>query len=261
MIVVNATEDHGFTTIISEGGNFKSPSYTLYENDKIEVKTEVKTGGPVDVYLMTNEQYQEAYDHTFKLKLVISYFKGAENVKTSKFSYKVPEQDSETYDYYDEYFDELYVIVDNRECNLTANDADPTGSVEVIVSIEIDRDNRSGFDSLDYAFYICFTVFIVLLVIIVSIIYFTTRRRDRRNVTTPGYEPDRTQGHQFSRGTRGEPPGQARPPIQQYPYYSYSPYGSYYSYYPYPYPDQDQSEVKYKKAKPKGKKRTKLKLK
>lgn len=200
----NSDSNGGYTIIhIAEGGHYKSGYYRLYPEDSLEVEVIVTEGGNVDVYIMTTNQYSNAYPRWDGESPSISYLDiSAENVKQYSKTYEAPEEDDDEDDYY---FNgdsiELCVVVDNNDCNITETDAVPTGPVTVKLHIE---KHEEFYDP--YGDEVCAIIGVIIMVVIISIIiiiYFISRK-------TQGKEPPR-------------PP----PPSPQYPYYPpyYGPYG------------------------------------
>jgi hypothetical protein len=179
------SDDSLFTAIIAEGGYFQSPEFYLDEGDTIEVQVTVIDGGAIDVYLMASNQFFDAYyeytgNHTVKS---ISYLKGEENEREVEFKYKVPEFEEDIGEYYyydDDFFDSIYIIVDNRNCSLTDYDADSIGIVEVKIDFKITRDTSSDLGPIDEYNIICgVTLIIIIIIIFVLIIYFIRESRNR----------------------------------------------------------------------------------
>ena len=199
------TNNGGYTIIhIAGGGHYKSGYYRLYPEDSLEVEVIVIEGGNVDVYIMTDNQYDNAYPRWDGEPYSISYLDiSAENVKQYSATYEVPEEDDDNEDDY--YFSGnsivLCVVVDNNDCNITETDAVPTGPVTVKLHIE----KHEEFDD-PYGDEVCAIIGVIIMIVIISIIiiiYFISRK-------TPGKEPPRP-----------------APPGPQYPYYPpyYGPYG------------------------------------
>jgi hypothetical protein len=221
---VSGSDDSLFTAIIAEGGYYRSHDFYLDEGDTVEVSIEVIEGGPIDVYLMTiNQFYNAKYDDDNSSIRSISYLKGEENERIVEFKYEVPdfEKNIDEYYYYDEdFFDSIYIIVDNRNCSLTDYDADSVGVVEVKIDFEITRDTTSDLGPVDEFNLICaVSVIIVILIIFVLIFYFIRESRHRSKMT--GNFPQAQYSYQYPQYVQYSQ--YAQPYYPQYP--GYPPYG------------------------------------
>jgi hypothetical protein len=186
----NNSDDFSFTTVIAPGGFDRSLDLYLDVGDEIKVQVDVVSGGPVDIYIMTDNQFEAAYsydDENWSTK-AISYLKGKENINSAYISYKAPsyeEYDDEYFDYY-LYFDTIYVVVDNRNSSLTPNDADSTGPVEVKVGIKIKRiESVPNFDPIIGA---CVIIGIILLIVLIIIVIYFVRDKKRKSIDSKEYE-------------------------------------------------------------------------
>ncbi len=182
---ITSSEKPTFKAVIAPQGHIKSARYDLDAGDVIDVNVKVTKGGPVDIYLMTENQYEAAYGGENESINAISYLVGFEDITNISFKFKIPSYDKgdavEYYDFY-EYFDTFFVVVDNRNCTITPSDANSTGTVEVWVNINVDYEESIPY----YMDTICiFSAIVVLIIIIVIIVYFF-RYHSRK---TPQYPP------------------------------------------------------------------------
>ena len=213
----NNSDDFSFTTVIAPSGFDRSLDLYLDVGDEIKVQVDVISGGPVDIYIMTDNQFEAAYsydDENWSTK-AISYLKGKENINSAYINYKAPsyeEYDDEYFDYY-LYFDTVYVVVDNRNCSLTPNDADSTGPVEVKVGIKIKRaDSVPDFDPIITT---CVIIGIILLIVLIIIIIYFVRDKKRKSIDSKEYEQQAKlqQQYQYPYYYPPWPPhGQPQPP-------------------------------------------------
>jgi hypothetical protein len=122
------TDTYSTEVIISEGGHFKYSLGYMYDY-KIELNISSKNGNQFDVYIMDEDQYENAYGSTNTSILAFSVQYSYENVSqvddTIEISEDIPEYKS------------LYLILDNRKVEITPNDADPIGTITVDLNIEI----------------------------------------------------------------------------------------------------------------------------
>lgn len=225
--------EEGFIIVhIAENGHYRSEFFYLFDEDELEIEVEVVDGGKIDVYIMTDNQYSNAYTGFEGNKpSSISYLDASEeNVSQFKAHYKIPEvdDDDDRY-YYDFNTREICVVLDNQNSNLTGTDAVPTGPVSVrLKTIQHEQDFDEFQDPFCYAAMI---IIIVLVAVIIIVIYLSLRKTKQKNVM-PG-------------------DGTGKPP-------QFGQYPSYYSYPPYPYPGHhlppEGAEAEYgapPKAKPK----------
>jgi hypothetical protein len=179
-------DTYSFTAIIPIGGHTISPDFRLYDGDKIQARAKVTSGGPVDIYLMTENQYERAYDAENGSLEVISYIRAQENTKEAEIIFKVPseEDDDGSYDYFEpyDYKNIFYIVVDNRNHTLTLHDANATGPVEVNVEIIIDRKefNIDFPNFYDTGLVVCVIGGFVGAIVIIIIIILVTRNKGQR---------------------------------------------------------------------------------
>lgn len=218
-----SSNSFSYTAIISQGSHHTSQDFDLDEGDKIVVSITVVNGGPVDLYLMTNNQYSLTYRGYNESSRVISYLRASENTQIGEVSFTVPSRDDDEtlggYDYYN-LFDSIYVIVDNSNNELTQNDANTIGPVEVKIEVKIEHDSDNPF--FDPFFTICiiigFVIFVIVLIIIIILIRGSRRKREAQMFPpTPSQSSSqlRQQAHQHQQ-THYQG-------YYQYPYWS--PYG------------------------------------
>ncbi|MDI6916970.1 MAG: hypothetical protein QMC80_04150 [Thermoplasmatales archaeon] len=163
-------------------GSYYYSSY-LKKGDKIEAEINVKSGGNIDVYLLYEEQYDD-------------YLEDANNTNTSKiftFIENGSKQNTKQFSYTHnvEYDGKYYIIIDNRD-NSQADDAVPTGNVEVEMGY-----SRvwTGYNGLYYpeipveAILICAATFIILIVIIIAVVIVITKK-EKKNIPPPPMPPN-----------------------------------------------------------------------
>ncbi len=112
---------------ISEGGHFKYACGYLSKGDKIQISITVTEGGPVDVYIMQNDQYEGAYEVSNVSVISFSALFKKENITMLNKTYELNKTGKGG---------KRYVVIDNRDTPLTLNDATPTGPVLVKTKIK-----------------------------------------------------------------------------------------------------------------------------
>ena len=227
----NGNEEGFIVVHIGENGHYRSQYFYLYEDDELEIEVEVIKGGNIDVYVMTENQYSNAYTgFEGNEPSAISYLDvSKENISEFEVRYKVPDIDNDD-DYYDYDSWRICVVLDNQDSNLTDTDAVPTGLVTARLKL-IEHDGGSDIDDFEEPFCLAAMIVIIVLVAIIIIVIFFSLRRSKPKDQFP---------------VPGKPPK----------YGHYPPYGAYPPYYPYPgeYPPQEGRETdedKPPKAKPK----------
>jgi hypothetical protein len=119
--------------IISKGGHFKHRLTDEWDGEvRVELNIESTDGDKFDVYVMDQDQYDAAYDSYREPKVFSTWYR-SENTTEAHKKLDLPSRD-----------EAFFLIIDNREFNLTAQDADPIGIVQADVKIVIHTD--SGFD-------------------------------------------------------------------------------------------------------------------
>jgi len=187
-------KDSLFSAIIAQNGNFKSSGFYLDIGDEIETDVRVIQGEAIDVYIMTEGQYETAYEYNETL-ISISYLKSKENIKNTTISYIVPDyvddaNDEYYYDYW-ETFDNVVVVVDNRNCTLTANDADSSGPVTVKVDIKIKRksdipDFPNIVEELDT---VCISAAVIIVIILIIVIIYFIQSSKQKSIMDQNRTP------------------------------------------------------------------------
>lgn len=115
--------------IISEGGHFKySLGFSL--NDEYILNISSRDGTNFDVYIMDEDQYENAYETIDSSIISFSSFYSNENTNRVQ----------ENLDFTDErgLYKEYFLIIDNRDTPITPNDAVPVGTLTLDVEITID---------------------------------------------------------------------------------------------------------------------------
>jgi flagellar basal body-associated protein FliL len=213
---ITATDSPSFSAVIAEGGHIKSSEFYLYSDDVIKVNVTVTKGGPVDVYLMTDFQYEAAYSGTNETTKAISYIVAKEKITSTEFKFKVPSYDDESpvgYEYYD-FYDSISVIVDNRNCSITPQDANSSGIVEVSVKIKIEQSElMPGFGEFsNFMGFICvISVVIILIIIILLIVYFIRSRPGKEEHYPQQYYPQQHYYYQQPPWVTREIPSKTKP--------------------------------------------------
>jgi hypothetical protein len=172
----NTEDNEGFTIVhIAENGHYRSDYYYLIEEEKLEIEVVVIEGGNIDVYVMTDNQYDNAYvGLDGNEPTSISYLDiSKENVNEFDEDYVASENDLDD-SYYDYERGDICVVIDNQNNNLTDSDAVPTGPVSVKLKIiKHDRD----YDEFEDTFCLAgMVVIIVITGVIILVLYLSLKK-------------------------------------------------------------------------------------
>lgn len=183
------------TVYIEEGGYYFSGPHYAWGDSQLWVNMSVVDGGKVDVYIMTSTQFYNAFPDDDSQPIAISYLaQSMENVSHAEITYLL---EMETDDPFADYMEDIFVIVDNRQCDITPNDADPTGVVEITLEVDWRSDDLLGLlDGWDIG--ICLVMLAIGAIIFFAILYIVIRSLDKRRKSRqpqyqyyppPGYPP------------------------------------------------------------------------
>ena len=130
------------TVHIGQGEHYDMGPYYIWGSSDLWVNMTVTRGSNVDVYIMSGNQYYNAYYPETDGHGGIAFKNHSQENVSQANIYLHIEMDSEP-DMWAE--DEIWVIIDNRNVNATPDDASPTGNVRV--ELEVDwTDNGPEFD-------------------------------------------------------------------------------------------------------------------
>ena len=119
------SEEFNSEVIIADGEYFK---YLLYDSwwDELEVELDIRStdGKRYDVYIMDDQQFQNFYENQ-TVKSFASYY-SRENVTQVEDTVKLPSREAK-----------YFLIIDNRDTELTLNDATPSGTITLDVDLKI----------------------------------------------------------------------------------------------------------------------------
>jgi hypothetical protein len=165
------------TVYIDQGGHYASGPNYIWGKADLWVNLTVVSGGDVDLYIMNADQYGNAYPEGGGAPNAISYKPDSvEGVQTVNLHVAFnPEGDI--------FFEEaVYVVVDNRDCAITPDDAVPTGLVRATLEVDWQADD---YYELFPELGVCIVALVIFLVIILALIYLVYRstraRRERES--------------------------------------------------------------------------------
>lgn len=122
-------EEFSSEIIIGEGGHYKYDlGWFYYDEVDIVLNISSRDGSHFDVYIMSENQYENAYDvaNTSMISFSATYAK--ENMAQLDETVELTEEESDGI---------IYVIIDNRDTPVTPNDAVPSGILTLDVNITV----------------------------------------------------------------------------------------------------------------------------
>jgi len=129
-------ENFSQEVIIAEGGYFRFiPDDYYYEEIEITLSISERDNKNFDVYLLDEDQFFNAY---YNNVTNVSFSAGYSFENTSVVEQFIP--------WTDEFYDDLIIVIDNRELDITPNDASPDGKIIVDVDIMIRTRWEYAFD-------------------------------------------------------------------------------------------------------------------
>lgn len=174
------------TVYIEEGGYYKSGPYYAWGDSQLWVNMSVVDGGNVDVYIMTSTQFSNAFPEDDSQPIAISFLtQSMENVSHAEITY-ILEMDND--DLFDEAMEDIFVVVDNRQCGITPDDADPFGVVELTLEVDWHSDDYLGFLE-DWNITFCLVILAIGVIIFIAILYVVIRSLEKRRTSRqPQYQ-------------------------------------------------------------------------
>ena len=118
------TQEYETEVIIAEGGHYKyALDWVYYEELEVELEISSSDNKNFDVYIMDNDQYENAYEQNDTIIAFSAYF-SKENVTKVDEKVDLPAR----------YF--YYLVIDNKDTPLTPNDATPDGVITLDVYVK-----------------------------------------------------------------------------------------------------------------------------
>ncbi len=115
--------------IIGEGGHYKyNIGWIFYDEVDIVLNISSRDSSYFDVYIMSENQYENAYDVTDTSTIAFSAIYAKENTAQLNETVELSEEESDGI---------IYVIIDNRDTPVTSNDAVPSGILTLDVNITV----------------------------------------------------------------------------------------------------------------------------
>ena len=209
---------------IDNDGFYVSGPYDSYAVSEIWINVTVTSGGNVDVYLMDYTQAENSYPggpfgyydpyaeepENTDPKAVSFSSLSEEDVSSASIYYKFPEATDDFYGFPD---DSIFIIIDNRDCSLTPDDADSTGQVTVELSVEETVSDffydPFPFDGLLWpvvAMAVIGLGFIILIIVLVMV----NEKKKRKEPVYPPHPYEQQPMYQQP----GQPPQSGQPPGQ-----------------------------------------------
>ena len=179
------------TVYIGEGDYYSLGPYYGWGTSDLWVNMSVIQGGNVDIYVMSSNQYYNAYSSDTYL-----YEQGGQEPGGIAFKSNSRENVSQANIYHHMEIDinqemwgedDIWVIIDNRNTNATPNDATPTGNVQVELEIKWITDEYDYFD--DGFFWLegilCVAGSLIPTVLIIVLLFLIYKKIGKKNDVTP----------------------------------------------------------------------------
>gem|GEM_PF-3774893 len=160
--------DEPETVYIADGGHYAAGPFYAYGTMDLWVNMTVTDGGNVDVYIMTATQYENSYPYDSGESLSVSY-RNSSVLNTASASIHYISESTDMY-----MGETLFVVVDNRNCTLTSDDATPTGRVNVMLEIDYTEDYYEYYPFDDFPIFLCTLVPIIAIIVIAAILIWAT---------------------------------------------------------------------------------------
>ncbi|MFO7619482.1 MAG: hypothetical protein R6W91_07530 [Thermoplasmata archaeon] len=202
------------TVYISQGGHYASGPFYTWDTADLWVNVTVQQGGPVDVYIMSYSQYENAYLFEGGEPNGISFKNvSRENITQANIYYHLAVEDrGEMWG-----GEDIFVVVDNRETEATPHDADPDGNSVVLLEVNFVADD--SFFEDDFFWFegiLCIAGSLLPVIIIIVLLLLIYTKMDRKNNAPPQYPqpyyppPFNPPGNDM---IQGPPPGEFKPPV------------------------------------------------
>ncbi len=157
----------------------------------IWINISVDDGEKVDVYVMSYTQFDNAYPWEETEPKAVSFMASSEeNVSTASIHHRF---DTNYNDMYEVSEEGVFIVIDNRQCNITPNDANPTGPVKVEMTREFaEGDAFGGFDGFMWPFMLISIIEVLVFVgaivlIIMLVLHFDKKKKEQALQPPPPY--------------------------------------------------------------------------
>jgi hypothetical protein len=122
------TKHYSFDVIIGQNGHYRHSIGEYWcEETEIEFNITSENNSNFDVYIMDKDQFENSYN--------VGNFSG--NAFSTIYAWEDVNEVKETIKTSENYYREVYLIIDNKDEPLTSKDANPTGIISVTVKIDI----------------------------------------------------------------------------------------------------------------------------
>ncbi len=221
---------------IGEGNFYISGPYDAWTYSEIWVNITVTSGGNIDVYVMTYTQVDNAYpystyyygdysssDDATEPRAISHKTESVEDVAVANIHYEFEEGGGDYY--YDYSDDEIFIIIDNRNCNITSNDADTEGVVSLEMALEYEYSSSwtdDPFTDIIGGLILVGGIGLLILVsIVVLAIYGERKKKDKRQPQQlqpmsfqPVYQTTAYQRQGYPQPAQPPQPTQPQTPVQ-----------------------------------------------
>ena len=176
--IINAQETE--IVYIGQGDHYDLGPYFTWGDSDLWVNMTVTQGGNVDIYVMSMNQYMNAYPYEEEPGGISFKSSSQENVSQANIymHIEIDEQDMWA-------DDQIWVIIDNRDVSATPNDATPTGNVQVEVEIGWESDEYYYDDFFWMEGILCVAGSLVPTILIIVLLFLIYRKLGKKKDVPP----------------------------------------------------------------------------
>ncbi len=217
--IISAQEEPDIIYIDDDGYYVEGP-FDPWSFTDVWVNVTVEDGEKVDVYVMTYTQYDNAYPWEEREPRAVSFEPSSEeNVSSASIHHQFNTNYNDVYEVSEE---GVFIVIDNRQCNITPDDADPTGQVRVEMTTEYTEGDP--FDGLGGIIWPVIGIVIlealsvvgVIIVLFMIVRYFDKKKKEEQALQPPPTYPYYP-GQPFQYQQPMQPPQQVQPISQPQP--------------------------------------------
>lgn len=178
------------TVYIGEGDYYNLGPYYGWGDSDLWVNMTVIQGGNVDIYVMSSNQYYNAYSSEPYL-----YEQGGQVPGGIAFKSNSQENVSQANIYHHMEIDmnqemwgeeDIWIIIDNKDTNATPNDATPTGNVQVELEVKWITDEYDYFDDFFWMEgLLCVAGAVIPIILIIVLLFLIYRRIGKKKEAVP----------------------------------------------------------------------------
>ena len=198
--IISAQEEPD-TIYIDDGSYYIAGPYDAWSYGEIWVNVTVTSGGNVDVYVMSYTQVDNAYNYdpyyyggyqpsgdNITDPRAVSFKPASEEDTSSARIHYVFDTSEESY--YTGPEEGIFIIIDNRECDITPDDADPSGVV--VLDMTMEYTEGGYFDDFDLFIWPVIGIIVLEALAVVGVIillFLVVRHFDKKKKAEQALQP------------------------------------------------------------------------